>query len=657
METFSSTSIKLTREALMLSELHIATLNGDLQHVRELLKSTSTSPGGTRKVIEARDRHGTTPLMAAVLYGRLAIAKLLLRYGASRKAQDLQGRVTWEYSRASLFDRKPKMYQHLGFPPISRSLQRERRRIAIILKYPAALRSCRRIGNHHYSRSRLHKRAKDLVILKPVGGFETFKPGKEGNELLSATAGFIASATTSPKDVKVEQFAVSGWKPNPGRGPRVLDNVVLTERVRDVIHLHGLKVRASQRDNGNQTALPEHKGRFAACHVEKKLAVWWVMKALKEVFNTSDIERLRELRGADVPNYYREAMLFLDHGPCQDCWDFLHQVKRITGILICVESISFCVTGNRASGPQGCPNCTCQKCTSQKKAQMSRPSSDSAIQQDDEDSDESDKETRPSEDDMQLPLIQFETELKGTEDKGVRPPHSRSNGGIYNGTAAPDTWTVFPSTDLRPVAKPLNRIQKNIEASSRPICDAADPSNGAVLTFSLPHRPAFKSPVSSPGSEVSGRTQRVDPVSTMGGHSAYFEDDGHEPNIESPVAHTSPPQASRQPLLHPIYRSQISLNLERFTYAGAATSEAPGSLLSARLKKGRVGTIKDNDVDVVDGTNDNGSKPDVRTTRGKPKTSIGRRGKSNPRNRREVRRESSFRSRSTFARAVASRFD
>lgn len=70
---------------------------------------------------------------------------------------------------------------------------------------------------------------------------------------------------------------------------------------------------------------------------------------------------------------------------------------------------------------------------------MSRPSSDSAIQQDDEDSDETGPETRPSEDDMQLPLIQFETELKGTEDKGVRQPHSRSNGGIYNGTAAPDT--------------------------------------------------------------------------------------------------------------------------------------------------------------------------------------------------------------------------
>lgn len=68
---------------------------------------------------------------------------------------------------------------------------------------------------------------------------------------------------------------------------------------------------------------------------------------------------------------------------------------------------------------------------------MSRPSSDSAIQQDDEDSD--DTEIGPSEDDMQLPLIQFETELKGTGDKGVRQPHSRSNGGIYNGTAAPDT--------------------------------------------------------------------------------------------------------------------------------------------------------------------------------------------------------------------------
>ncbi|KAK0670681.1 hypothetical protein QBC41DRAFT_354907 [Cercophora samala] len=317
MASLALTSIG-SREALGLSELHIATLNGDLQQVRKLLKSTSRPPGGTKKVIEARDRDGTTPLMTAVLCGRLDIAKLLLRYGASRKARDLQGHVTWKYSRASLFDRKLKMYVHLGFPPISRSQQRERRRIAIILRYPAALRSCRRIGNHHYSRSRLHKREKDLVILKPVGGFETFRAGKEGNELLSATAGFIASATTSSKKVKVEQLAVSGWKPNPNRGPRVLDNVTSTERVREVIQLHGLKIRASRRDNGNRSALPEHKGRFAACHVEKKLAVWWVLEALKEVLKTSDVGRLRELREADVPIYYREARLFLDHGPCQD---------------------------------------------------------------------------------------------------------------------------------------------------------------------------------------------------------------------------------------------------------------------------------------------------------------------------------------------------
>ncbi|KAK0716446.1 hypothetical protein B0T21DRAFT_425627 [Apiosordaria backusii] len=314
----SSPLINLAREVLRLSELHVAIISGDLRFARKVIKSASMSPGGKTRILEARDRDGTTPLMTAILCGRLEIAKLLLRQGASRKGRDYQGRTTSKYSRASLFDSKLRTYRRLGFPSMSGNQERERRRIANILRYPAALRSCRRSGNHHYSHSRILKRDKDLVVLKPVGGFETFKPGKEGTDLLNATAGFIASATTSSDEVRVEQFAVSGWKPNPGRGRRVLDNVAFTELVREVIYLHKFKIRASRRDAGNQTALPKQKGRFAACHVEKKLAIWWVVEALKKVLGTPDVGRMPELRGAEVPRYYKEARLFLDHGPCQD---------------------------------------------------------------------------------------------------------------------------------------------------------------------------------------------------------------------------------------------------------------------------------------------------------------------------------------------------
>ncbi|KAK4200499.1 hypothetical protein QBC40DRAFT_173783 [Triangularia verruculosa] len=302
-------------EAYGLSELHVAAITGDFRRAREILKSLPVSQEGKKKILEARDREGSTALMTAVLCGRLRIAKLLLRYGASRKTRDFQSRVASEYSRSSLFNVKLKIYQKLGLGSISGSQQRK---ISVILRNPAALRSCRRFGNHPFSYSRMLKHSKRVIILKPSGETERFKPGKEGSNLSNATAGFITSAVTSEGTTKVEQLAVSGWNPNPGRGPRVLDNAVFTGLVREVIRLHDLKVCGSQRDNGNQTALPEHKGRFAACHVEKKLALWWVLRVLKKILGTSDVARISDLRGAVIPTHFKEARLFLDHGPCRD---------------------------------------------------------------------------------------------------------------------------------------------------------------------------------------------------------------------------------------------------------------------------------------------------------------------------------------------------
>ncbi|KAL2189127.1 hypothetical protein L209DRAFT_263510 [Thermothelomyces heterothallicus CBS 203.75] len=78
----------------------------------------------------------------------------------------------------------------------------------------------------------------------------------------------------------------------------------------------------SCRDN-NGPALPEHGGRFYACHVEKKLAVFWLIAALKAVLGTTDLRRARELKGAEIPEAWRSASIFLDHSPCVNvskCW-------------------------------------------------------------------------------------------------------------------------------------------------------------------------------------------------------------------------------------------------------------------------------------------------------------------------------------------------
>ncbi|KAK0735986.1 hypothetical protein B0T21DRAFT_383667 [Apiosordaria backusii] len=216
-------------EAYGLSKLHIAAITGDFQRANKILKSEATVQEGKKKILEARNREGTTPLMTAILCAR-------------------------DYTRSSLFRAKLGIYQKLGLTPVSRSQQRK------------LLRS-RRFGNHLFSGSKILKHSKYLIILKPSG----------------------------------EQFAVSSWMPNPGRGARVLDNAVFIEFVREVIHLYGLKVCGSQRDNRNQTALLEQKGRV-----------------LKKVLGTSDITCISDLRGVDISTYYKEARLFLNHGPCRD---------------------------------------------------------------------------------------------------------------------------------------------------------------------------------------------------------------------------------------------------------------------------------------------------------------------------------------------------
>lgn len=119
-----------------LTELHVAAIHGQTRRVRKFLSGQKD-----KDVIDARDWEGTTPLMAAALTGRLAIARLLLRNGASSEAKDRRGRKALAYSRASLMKKKLAIYERLGLPPVTAKQIRKRKLIAVILRYPAALES------------------------------------------------------------------------------------------------------------------------------------------------------------------------------------------------------------------------------------------------------------------------------------------------------------------------------------------------------------------------------------------------------------------------------------------------------------------------------------------------------------------------------------
>lgn len=118
------------------SELHLAVITGRAHEVTKLLKRPDR-----KRIIDAQDDDGTTPLMAAVLTGRLRIVKLILKAGASMRIRDRRGLNPRHYNRPSLFARKLELYRRLGMPPATSKQKKERLGILKLLRFPAALES------------------------------------------------------------------------------------------------------------------------------------------------------------------------------------------------------------------------------------------------------------------------------------------------------------------------------------------------------------------------------------------------------------------------------------------------------------------------------------------------------------------------------------
>jgi ankyrin repeat protein len=118
------------------SELHLAVITGRAHEVTKLLKRPDR-----KRIIDAQDDDGTTPLMAAVLAGRLRIVKLILKAGASMRIRDRRGLNPRHYNRPSLFARKLELYRRLGMPPATSKQRKERLGILKLLRFPAALES------------------------------------------------------------------------------------------------------------------------------------------------------------------------------------------------------------------------------------------------------------------------------------------------------------------------------------------------------------------------------------------------------------------------------------------------------------------------------------------------------------------------------------
>ncbi|KAK0637359.1 hypothetical protein B0T17DRAFT_504705 [Bombardia bombarda] len=516
------------RNAAGLTDLHVSILKNDFPRVRKILRQHQDN----KQRLEVRDNNGLTPLMVATLMGRLNIANYLLAKRALIKTKDDKGRTAFDYARTTPFTKEKVLaYERLGFAPLSRSGHRGRRKIRAILRHPEGLRASRRAGDNTSSNTYTYCTGKHLLIMQPVA---IVAPG--GN-FQDATAGWIASLSAPG----IRMTAVSGWCENDNVDPKVLNNVEYTKLVLHVAKLMNFEIPKSYRDNGSVQALPEHKGRFHACHVEKKLAVWWVREVLREVLFTENMARMKELKDAEIPKALAGAKIFLDHrsGPCKNCLDFLAKIRRVTGIVLCTEmrhALTRTAKAARAPvGLKGCPNCDCYKCHQARQVRPLGEGNDPEPSTSTADGDGEQSENQELIDDDAVAgsvgVTSFHDDDHGDDDNAeddaapMAPPKRGGKKKPAQHTNAPSHWRKWISGDMV-VAKPIARreedptaIQHALESSvqrQRPgsrLRRSSTRNTTDPLTSSNPAPPPSSDPASS---------SQVEPISNVQGRSAFF---------------------------------------------------------------------------------------------------------------------------------------
>lgn len=104
---------------------------------------------------------------------------------------------------------------------------------------------------------------------------------------------------------EVVTAAISGWQASDYRGQNVLDNIKYVKLVQYFSSILEFKMPRSFRDN-NDPSLPEHVGRFFACHVVRRIM------ASRLLLRPRDTITLTHLPG-------EEAGRLLDHCRLESC--------------------------------------------------------------------------------------------------------------------------------------------------------------------------------------------------------------------------------------------------------------------------------------------------------------------------------------------------
>ncbi|KAK1749362.1 hypothetical protein QBC47DRAFT_152098 [Echria macrotheca] len=147
-----------------------------------------------------------------------------------------------------------------------------------------------------------------LVVVKAVATVDV------GQKLERNTTGFIQPL----HQPGIRMLATSGWS-GPKDNIHLIDNELYTDLVMKAARSIGFKLSKDRWDAGYRKAKPEEEGRSQACHIEKKLSLWWVRKCIKYAWRSGsrDVVRPEDLRDKfNLPDAMKEACIFLDHTAC-----------------------------------------------------------------------------------------------------------------------------------------------------------------------------------------------------------------------------------------------------------------------------------------------------------------------------------------------------
>lgn len=172
------------------------------------------------------------------------------------------------------------------------------------------------------SKRALQRFGNTIRIYTPV---ETITADREDTKA-ARTFGSIRYAGSD----KILMSSVSGWRSRATGNPRLLDGDCWAKAVREFCRIVRHQLPPNVYDG-------LRKGQFAACHVEKRLGLWFIFHHIaNSATGLPCREKLEHLKS----HPQHEAIIEMDKAPCLDCLQFLKQLSRFTNVKFHVEAMT-----------------------------------------------------------------------------------------------------------------------------------------------------------------------------------------------------------------------------------------------------------------------------------------------------------------------------